>query len=148
MIVLDVWNWSLWKYIFDWDVSYYNYISIWPYYIVIQFTLCDDASCLRHIYMALCCNYTIILLKRPSLFAVWLFWTFHTKSYNKKALVILNHSWSPFLLLTCLYGKNELLWFSVQPSGVFSWEKLLPDYPWKSHDHDQLWSDLVMTWLP
>ncbi len=50
-------------------------------------------------------------LKLPSLFAAWHFWTFHTKSHNMKALVILNHSWSPFLPLTCLYGKNELLWF-------------------------------------
>ncbi len=53
------------------------------------------------------------------MFAAWLFWTFHTKSHNMKALVILSHSWWPFLPITCLYGKNELLWVSVQPSGVF-----------------------------
>ncbi len=61
-------------------------------------------------------------LKLPSLFAAWLFWIFHTKTHNMKAMVILSHSWSPFLPLTCLCGKNELLWVYVQPSGVFSWE--------------------------
>ncbi len=40
-----------------------------------------------------------------------------------KVVVILSHSWSPFLALTSLYGKNEFLWVSVQPSGVFSREK-------------------------
>ncbi len=41
-------------------------------------------------------------------FSVWCmnFWTFHNKSHNMKALVILSHSWSPFLPLTCLYGNN------------------------------------------
>ncbi len=57
-------------------------------------------------------------LKLPSLFAAWPFWTFHNKSHNMKALVILSHLWSPFLPRTCLYGTNELLWVSVQPSGV------------------------------
>ncbi len=56
------------------------------------------------------------LLKLPSLFDAWPFWTFHTKSHNMKALVILSNSWSPFLPLTCLYRK-------VKPSGVFSLEK-------------------------
>ncbi len=65
-------------------------------------------------------------LKLPSLFAVWLFWTFHNKSHNMTALVILSHSWSPFLPLTCLYGKNEILWVSVRPSGALSREKKLP----------------------
>ncbi len=46
-------------------------------------------------------------LKLPSLFAAWLFWTFPTKSHNMKALVILSHSWSPFLSLTYLYGKKS-----------------------------------------
>ncbi len=67
-----------------------------------------------------------------------------------KALVILNYSsdsWSPFLPLTCLYGKNELLCVYVQPSGVFSWEKNPPDYPCKSYDHDHQWADLVIAWL-
>ncbi len=40
-------------------------------------------------------------LKLPSLFTAWLFWTFHNKSHNMKALVILSHSWSQFLPLTC-----------------------------------------------
>ncbi len=41
--------------------------------------------------------YSISSLKLPSLFTVWLFRTFHSKSHNMKALVILSHSWSPFL---------------------------------------------------
>ncbi len=45
-------------------------------------------------------------LKLPSLFAAWLFWTLHTKPHNMKALVILSHSWSPFLPFNCLYGKK------------------------------------------
>ncbi len=76
------------------------------------------------------------MLELPSLFAAWLFWTFHTKSHNMKALVILSHSWSPFLPLTCWYGTNELLWVFVQPSRVFSQEKIPPrlhmkiTWPW------------------
>ncbi len=62
-------------------------------------------------------------LNLPFLFAAGPFWTFHNKSDNMKALVILSHSWSQFLLPTCLYGKYELVWVSVQPSGVFSHEK-------------------------
>ncbi len=65
-------------------------------------------------------------LKLPSLFATWLFLTFHNKLHIMKALVILHHSWSPFLPLTCLYGKNELLWVSVWHSIVFSLEKTPP----------------------
>ncbi len=83
-------------------------------------------------YVPITCIYLIVLillvctksiLKLPSMLAAWLFWTFHIKSNNMKELIILSHSWSPFLTLTCLYEKNELLWVSVQPSGVFSWEK-------------------------
>ncbi len=69
------------------------------------------------------------MLKLPSLFAAWLFWTFHTKSHNMKALDIISHSWWPFLPFTCLYRKNELLWVSVWPSGEFSWEITLPRLP-------------------
>ncbi len=58
-----------------------------------------------------------------------------------KALMTLSHSWSPFLLLTYLYGENELLWGPVHPFGVFLWEKtvsrelicneaLLQNYPY------------------
>ncbi len=47
-----------------------------------------------------------LLLKLPSLFAAWLFGTFHTTSHNMKALVILSHSESPFLPLICLYGNK------------------------------------------
>ncbi len=45
--------------------------------------------------------FALVLLKLPSLFAEWLVWTFHTKSHNMKAWVILSHSWSSFLPLTC-----------------------------------------------
>ncbi len=71
----------------------------------------------------------IVSLKLPSLFAASLFFTFLTKSYNMKPLVILSHSCSTFLSLTCLYGNNELLWVSLQPSGVFSEEKYPPRLP-------------------
>ncbi len=65
------------------------------------------------------------------------FLTFHTKSHNMKASVILSHSWSSLLPLTWLYGKNEHLRVSVWPSGVFSGEKtplILPmriTWPWQ-----------------
>ncbi len=58
----------------------------------------------------------------PSLFDAWLFWTFHDKSHNMKALVILNHSCWPFLPLTCLHEKNQHLRFSVLPYGLYSWK--------------------------
>ncbi len=61
----------------------------------------------------------IHILKLPSLFAAWLFWTFHNKSHNMKALVILSHSRSPFLPLTSLYGKNVF----CGSSGRLFWEK-------------------------
>ncbi len=44
-------------------------------------------------------------LKLPSLFAAWPFWTFHNKSHNIKALIILHHSCLPFLPLSCLSGN-------------------------------------------
>ncbi len=93
-----------------------------------------ESSPLWEINFPQCIN--LLYLKLPSLFAAWLFWTFHTKSHNMEALVILSHSWSPFLPLTCSYGKNKLLWVSVWPSGVFSWEKTPPrllmqiTWPW------------------
>ncbi len=42
-------------------------------------------------------HFGLLHLKLPSLFAAWLFWTFHNKSHNMKAFVILNHSWLPLL---------------------------------------------------
>ncbi len=53
----------------------------------------------------------------------WRFCTFQTKSHNMKALVILRHSWSPFLLLTCLYGK----WTFVDLCAAF-WSIFLQKY--------------------
>ncbi len=47
---------------------------------------------------------SIQILKLPSLFTAWLFFTFHNKSHIIKTLVILHHSWSPFLPHACLYG--------------------------------------------
>ncbi len=77
-------------------------------------------------------------LKLPSLFIAWLLWTFHTESHNMKSLVILilNHSWPPFLPLTCLYGKKELCRSLCGILKYFLEKKLLSDYPGKSHDHD------------
>ncbi len=54
-----------------------------------------------------------------------IFLKFATKS-NMKALIILSHSWSPFLLLTYLYGENELLWGPVPPFGAILQEKTPP----------------------
>ncbi len=90
-------------------------------------------------------------LKLPSLFTAWRFWTFHTKSHNMKALVILSHWWSPFLPLTCLYGKMNFCGSLCGLLDYFLEKKLLPDYPCKSHDshdHDHQWADFVMAWLP
>ncbi len=59
-----------------------------------------------------------LILKLPSLFAAWLFWTFHTKPHNMIALVIRSHSWSPFHPLTCLYEKN---YFYGSHSGLLEY---------------------------
>ncbi len=75
------------------------------------------------------CTLTCDKLKLPSLFAAWLFWTFHTISHNMKALVILSHSMITISPTYLFIWKNELLWVSVQPSGVFSWEKTPPRLP-------------------
>ncbi len=60
---------------------------IWP-------KICVTWKCLLILYF--------LYLKLPSLFAAWPFWTFHNKSHYMKALVILSHSWPPFLPLTFL----------------------------------------------
>ncbi len=72
------------------------------------------------------------MLKLPSLFAAWLFWTFPTKSHNMKALVILSHSWLTFLLLTCLYG-NKLTFVGV--CGVFWSIFLRKNFPQIIHEN-------------
>ncbi len=53
--------------------------------------------------------------KLHSLFAAWPFWTYHTKSHNMKALVILSHSWSPFLPLTwkCEHNVVKLVFVYI-----------------------------------
>ncbi len=76
------------------------------------------------------------------------FLTFHNKSHNMKAFVILSHSWSPFLLLNCLYGKNNFCWSLCSLLEYFCDKKLPPDYPCKSQDHNHQWADLFMPWLP
>ncbi len=50
-----------------------------------------------------------------------------------KVLVILSHSWSPFLPVTCLYGNNELLWVSGWASGVFVTKKNSPQITHPNH---------------
>ncbi len=77
------------------------------FYIPTSYSICTIA------HILLKNKFYLYLLKPPSLFAAWLFWTFHTNSHNMKALVIPSHSWSPFLPLICLYGKSELLWIST-----------------------------------
>ncbi len=77
------------------------------------------------------------------------FWTFHNKSHNMKALVILSHLWSPYLPLSCLCMEKMNFCGSLCSLLEYFHEKLLPpDYPCKSHDHDHQWADLVMAWLP
>ncbi len=58
-------------------------------------------------------------LKLPSLFIEWLFWTFHNKSHNMKALVILHHSDHHLSHVLVYMKKVNFVW----PSGVFSQEK-------------------------
>ncbi len=70
--------------------------------LVAQIEWLGFLSCCMNLYQENISAY----LKLPSLFAAWLFWTFHAKSHNMKALIILSHSWSPFLPLTCSYSKN------------------------------------------
>ncbi len=53
---------------------------------------------------------------------------FSNESHNMKAMIILSHSWSPFLLLTYLYGENKLLWGTVCPFGIFSQDKNSPSF--------------------
>ncbi len=93
-------------------------------------------------------------LKLPSLFTAWPFWTFHIKSHNMKALVILSHSWSPFLPLTGLYGKNELLWVSAL-CGLLEYflEKKTPPrlpmqltWPWPPVGRFVSWPDYCKTY--
>ncbi len=73
-------------------------------------------------------------LKLPSLLAAWLFWTFHTKSHNRTALVIHDHHLSHLFIYM---GKMNFC-------GLLC---VLLDYPCQSHDHDHQWADLVMAWL-
>ncbi len=93
-----------------------------------------------NVFIHIQCN----ILKLPSLFDAWLFWTFHTKSHNMKALVILSHSWSQFLPLIVYMEKKTLVGLYAAFWGIFLRKKLLSDYPCKSHDHDPQWAVLVM----
>ncbi len=87
-------------------------------------------------------------LKLPSLFITWFLKTVHNKSHNMKALVTLNHSWSPFLPLICSYGKNmNFCGFLCGLLEYFHDKKTPPRSPCKSHNHDHQWADLVMAWL-
>ncbi len=80
---------------------------------------------------------TIPYLKLPSLFTAWLSWTFHNKSHNMKTLVILSHSWSPFLLLTCLYGIITLMDVCAAFLSIFV-----------RKTHDRLSMQITWLWPP
>ncbi len=101
-------------------------------------------------YPTHCLNYLqSAQLKLPSPFAAWPFWTCHKKSHNMKAVVILNHSWSPFLPLTSYYGKQRtFVGLCADFWSIFLRKKLPLDHPCKWYDHDHQWADLVMAWLP
>ncbi len=47
---------------------------------------------------------------------------------------------------TCLYGKNELLWVSMWPSGVFSWEKNSSQITHANH-MNMTTSGQILSWL-
>ncbi len=71
-----------------------------------------------------------IVLKLPFLFAAWLlFFTFHNTLHNMTALVILSHSWSPFLPHTCLYEKRTFVGLSVAFWSIFTRKKNPPRLP-------------------
>ncbi len=56
--------------------------------------------------------YSYIYLKLPSLFVTWLFWTFHNKLHNMKALVILSHHDHHFShILVSMKKKKHLEYF-------------------------------------
>ncbi len=67
--------------------------------------------------------YSYIYLKLPSLFVTWLFWTFHNKLHNMKALVILSHHDHHFSHILVYMKKKKHLWVLLSSSGVFSREK-------------------------
>ncbi len=71
----------------------------------------------------------LLELKLPSLFFTWLFWIVHTKSHNMKALVILSHSWSLVLPLTCLYGKINFCGSMCRLLEYFLEKKTSPRLP-------------------
>ncbi len=126
------------------------WIWITTYFIIVDIRSLDNQHCLHQNDMtkrSAIVFHFLYILKLPSLFTAWYFWTFHNKSHNMKALVILHHSWSPFLPLTCLYGKN-ICGSLCSLLEYFLEKKLLPDYPCKSHDHGHQWAALVMAWLP
>ncbi len=56
-----------------------------------------------------------------------------------KALIILIHTWSPFLPLSCLHGKK------ITFMGLCV--AFCPDYPCKWHDHDHKWADFTKLFL-
>ncbi len=103
------------------------------------------------------------MLKIPSLFAAWLFWTFHTKSHNMKALVILSHSWSPFLTLTCMYENkwtfvalckylsHLTLHYKVWSTNISKYELLNPISWFRSNHHfcfSKIWQhfNTILLW--
>ncbi len=63
-------------------------------YIYVCISVCLDWFVARVCMFGCVCYYKYShMLKLPSLLVAWFFWTFHNKSHNMKALVILSHSW-------------------------------------------------------
>ncbi len=68
--------------------------------------LSGDVFCHNICHFSSLCYVVLACLKHPSLFAALLFWTYHNKSHNMNALVILSHSWSPFFSHLLVYMEK------------------------------------------
>ncbi len=79
---------------------------LWPVALLCQMPLQTDISTTT-LLLCVCiwCN-TIVCSLLPSLFAAWLFWTFHNKSHNMK---VISHSTS--------------FMFTISPTYLFIWKK-------------------------
>ncbi len=121
---VTVMQWSCRTWMFLWKLSMTSWWHVWMF---LERQLCiADLQSERMLTTLICWSWRDIKVSFSVRCMTFLFLTFHNKSNNMKALVILSHSWSPFRPLTCWYGNNELLWVSVWLSGVFSREKIPP----------------------
>ncbi len=102
-------------------MAIYNTYQVWAITMITKLCTTYGTSVLQitSTISALIILSDLFNLMLHSLFAAWLFWTFYNISHNMKALVILSHSWSPFLPLTCLYGKNEFVGLCVAFLSIF-----------------------------